>query len=293
MSDAHATGFPPTLEEPPPPSAPRHTRSRLVIIATLLTLTIGGGVLVAGRNDASRPGPGLQAGAATGAFLRGSGDKPVPVLAPSAATATVAPASITNLTMPALPLPDQLPIDWYADTPEIVMGRIKIPKLNVDEPLQEGFTLTAINRGPGWWPGTARPGELGNMVVAGHRTTYSKPFNRIDELIAGDKVTFTLPRGDITYAVRGVIVVPDNHIGIAAQTYAHVATLFACHPKGSATHRIVAKLRLLKPDGTPADKDEWLPDINDGISETFTTLYMRNRETGATDVQRGLPDTEE
>lgn len=265
-----------------------------MIVAALLTVTIGGGALVGVRTDASASGAGLQAGAATGAFLRGAGDEPVPVLAPSPSiAATAPPATITNLTLPPLPLPDQLPVDWYADTPEVVMGRIKIPKFDVDEPLQEGFTLTAINRGPGWWPGTARPGELGNMVVAGHRTTYSKPFNRIDELVAGDKVIFSMPTGDITYEVRGVIVVPENHIGIAAQTYSHVATLFACHPKGSATHRIVAKLRLLRPDGSPVDKDEWLPDINDGISETFTTLYMRNRDTGNTDVQSGLPDAAE
>ena len=96
-------------------------------------------------------------------------------------------------------------------------------------------------------------------------------------LVAGDQVIFTTDRGVATYEVRGVIIVPESHIGIAAQSNAHTATLFACHPKGSATHRIVAKLRLLNPDGTPADPDEALPPIEQGTDPaTDTTLVVRD-----------------
>ena len=46
--------------------------------------------------------------------------------------------------------------------------------------LYEGITLTTLNKGPGHWPGTALPSQDGNVVVAGHRVTHSRPFRHID-----------------------------------------------------------------------------------------------------------------
>jgi len=170
-----------------------------------------------------------------------------------------------------------------------VLARIEIPKLGVVGDLQEGITLTAINRGPGHWPGTPQPGGIGNMVVAGHRTTYSKPFARLDELVGGDKVVFRTSAGTFVYQVRGVIVVPAQNIGIATQAKGiHTATLFACHPRGSATQRIVAKLELLGPDGRPVDPESSLPPINFGSDPvTGSTLVVRN--TGQAPARSGDP----
>ena len=95
------------------------------------------------------------------------------------------------------------------------------------------------------------PGELGNVVVAGHRTTYSKPFNRLNELQPGDPVVFTTAGGTLRLPGAGHRDRAGRGIDIAAQAYAHTATLFACHPPGSARQRIVAKLRLLGPDRPP------------------------------------------
>lgn len=188
---------------------------------------------------------------------------------------TAAPPSTTTTRPSQLPIPESLPADAYAPTPEIVVGRIEIPEIGVDEPLHRGVTLTAIDRGPGWWPGTAMPGEWGNVVVAGHRTTHSRPFNRLDELEEGDRVTFTTDAGRFVYEVRGVIVVPEDWIDIAAQDYAHTATLFACHPPGSAVERIVAKLRLLHDDGTPVDPEGTLPALDVEARRTDHTLVTR------------------
>src|SRR4051794_20308415 len=54
----------------------------------------------------------------------------------------------------------------------------------------EGVTASDLAKGPGHYPGTALPGQLGNLVVSGHRTTYLAPFNRLDELRPGDPVIF-------------------------------------------------------------------------------------------------------
>ena len=180
--------------------------------------------------------------------------------------------------LPPLPIPDAPPTNPYAATPQVVLGTLVIPRIDITAELQEGITLTAINRGPGHWPGSAMPGELGNVVVAGHRTTYSHPFRRLNELQPGDPVTFTTPTGSFVYQVRGIVVVDGEAIDIAAQTRAHTATLFACHPPGSAAQRIVAKLRLLGPDGKPVDPDSALPALDAGTQADGHTLLTKSAD---------------
>ena len=195
--------------------------------------------------------------------------------------------AVTPVTVPPLPIPEALPDNPYEDTPQVVVGTIEIPKLGISADMQRGMALTAINRGPGWWPGTAMPGELGNVVIAGHRTTYSKPFSRLNELAPGDQVIFTTDAGRFVYAVRDVIVVPETWIDIAAQSYAHTATLFACHPPGSSRERIVAKLRLLDANGQPVDPDTALPAIDAEAQNAEHTLLVRDRTDVASTTGAG------
>jgi sortase A len=236
----------------------------------LLTLTLALFVVFVATVAATRPGaPSSDLGAALG---EAAGRVPATAPPPTSPPTTVRPSH--------LPVPDPLPSDAYAETPEETIGSIAIPKLGIDERLHIGMTLTAINRGPSWWRNTAQPGDWGNVVVAGHRTTYSKPFGRLNELELGDQVIFTTTEGRFVYEVRGVIVVPGEWIDIAAQDWAHTATLFACHPPGSATERIVAKLRLLDADGKPVDKEAELPPMDAEAQRTDHTLVVRT-EPGA------------
>ncbi len=168
------------------------------------------------------------------------------------ATTTTAAAPVTTTTAINLPIPDALPEDPYAPTPEVVLGTLAIPKLGVEQQLVQGMTLTAINLGPSHWAGTALPGQLGNMVIAGHRTTYTRPFRDIDQLVPGDQMVITTADGVVhTYAVTGTEVVTPDQTSIADQTWAYTATLFACHPPGSAAYRIVAHLQLVDAAGRP------------------------------------------
>ncbi|MBI5027394.1 MAG: class E sortase, partial [Actinobacteria bacterium] len=67
---------------------------------------------------------------------------------------------------------------------------VRIPRFGEKfaRPLYEGTTSDVLARGIGHYTGTALPGEVGNFAMAGHRTTYGKPFNRIAELKKGDVV---------------------------------------------------------------------------------------------------------
>lgn len=169
---------------------------------------------------------------------------------PDTTARTTAPSSSTTTTaLPAgetLPVPESAPADEHAPTPEVVHGTLSLPTIDLEQELHEGVTLTAIDRGPSHWPGTAMPGEVGNVVVAGHRVTHSRPFYDLDLLQPGDPLVFTMNDGTTwTYEHTETVVVEPDGMHIVDQTPEPTATLFACHPKGSAAQRIVARFRLV------------------------------------------------
>jgi sortase A len=171
---------------------------------------------------------------------------PTTLPATTAAPTTTAPPTVVE----TLPTP-MAPPEPRAAEPYVELGRISIPKIGLDEPLLEGISLTVLDQGPGHWPGTARPGTLGNAVVAGHRTSHGKEFRNLDQLVAGDEVVFTTPDGTYRYLVRETTIVKPDAMYIIEQTEAYTATLFACHPPGSTRQRIVVHLDLA-PDQLPA-----------------------------------------
>ena len=77
--------------------------------------------------------------------------------------------------------------------------------------MYEGVTLGTLNSGPGHWPGSADPGQIGNVVVAGHRVSHHADFLDIDQLAPGDQVILSNIGGRYTYVVTGTeIVTPDQ-----------------------------------------------------------------------------------
>jgi sortase A len=163
-----------------------------------------------------------------------------------ATTTTVTTLPPTTAPAPTLPAnePVDAPTDSYAPEPIATIGSIEIPKLGLRSALGEGISLHNIDRGPSHWPGTAMPGRPGNVVVAGHRVTHTKPFRNIDQLVPGDEVFFEVAGIRSRYVVTGSQVVTPKQTEIVAQTADATATLFACHPPGSARYRYVVHLKL-------------------------------------------------
>jgi sortase A len=124
------------------------------------------------------------------------------------------------------------------------LGTIEIPAIGLQRTLQEGIRLSTLDRGPGHWPGTAMPGEVGNVVVAGHRVSHNQDFRNLDDLGAGDEVIFTTGAGRFVYRVDSVEIVGPDALWIVDQGSERTATLFACHPPGSVRQRIVVHLSL-------------------------------------------------
>lgn len=186
--------------------------------------------------------------ALNGCASSGTGGRAIAANDPPATRPTsTAPASTSTTTTP----PQQLtrPIDPPADErgPEDnpPIGRIAIPAIGLDDVLEEGIRLTTLDRGPGHWPGSAMPGEIGNVVVAGHRSSHGAEFRELDALVPGHEVVFTTDAGTFTYAVTGTEIVTPDALWITDPTDTPTATLFACHPLRSTAQRIVVHLALV------------------------------------------------
>jgi LPXTG-site transpeptidase (sortase) family protein len=126
-----------------------------------------------------------------------------------------------------------------------ITGRIEIPKIGLDHLTYEGNTLAQINHGPSHWPGTPMPGHAGNTVFPGHRTTHSKPFFHINELVPGDAIVFTTGEGRFVYSVYESHIVRPTDMWVVDNTPDAVVTIFGCHPRGSAKFRYVVRGRLI------------------------------------------------
>jgi len=147
------------------------------------------------------------------------------------------------------------------------MAQIRIPAIGVDKIVVEGVQVSDLKRGPGHYPNSPLPGQPGNAAIAGHRTTYGAPFNRVDELEAGDEILVTTSQGSFRYEVREQLIVSPDQVEVLDDFGDNRLTLTACHPKYSARQRIVIVAALTgeaapaPPTTTPA------PDAADDAEE--------------------------
>ncbi|NKZ07592.1 class E sortase [Actinomadura latina] len=116
----------------------------------------------------------------------------------------------------------------------------------------EGVGVADLRKGPGHYPGTAGPGEIGNMAIAGHRTTYGAPFNRNGELAPGDEILIDTAAATYVYRVTKRVVVRPSRTDVTAPVPGRpgrgpreaMLTLTTCHPKFSAAYRLVVFAEL-------------------------------------------------
>ena len=128
------------------------------------------------------------------------------------------------------------------------LTRLQIPAIGVDVVVVEGTSASALRAGAGHYPATALPCEPGNVGIAGHRTTYGKPFNNLDRLKPGDTIVLTTPVGACTYTVsEAPFVVAPTDTWVVDPTPEPALTLTTCHPKGSARQRLIVRAALSGP----------------------------------------------
>jgi sortase A len=165
-------------------------------------------------------------------------------------------------------------------------ARIRIPDIGVDKIVVQGVSLSDLKRGPGHYPDTPLPGQPGNAAIAGHRTTYGAPFNRIDELEPGDKVLVTTLQGAFEYEVSEQKIVTPSQVEVLDDFGDDRLTLTACHPKYSARQRIVVVAKLVGP--AVAAPPPTAPAPTDPTTDT-TSIPGDEEEAAASDsIDAGL-----
>lgn len=124
-------------------------------------------------------------------------------------------------------------------------ARIVSEQANVDHIVFEGVRRDDLKKGPGHMPWTALPGQPGNAVVSGHRTTYDAPFADLDLLEVGDEIAVQTATGTHTFAVRESIIVEPTDVWVTESRDGSWLTLTTCHPKRSARQRLVVFAELV------------------------------------------------
>ena len=124
-----------------------------------------------------------------------------------------------------------------------LIGRIEIPRLLFSEVVVEGIGSTTLRRVVGHIPGTALPGEAGNVGLAGHRDRFFRP---LKDLRIHDTIQFSTPRGYFRYEVESLRIVDQDDVGVLAASAENVLTLVTCYPfyyVGPAPKRWIVRAR--------------------------------------------------
>jgi sortase A len=120
------------------------------------------------------------------------------------------------------------------------------------QPVLEGTGRDVLRGGVGHYTGSALPGGLGNLALAGHRTTWGHPFKDVERLRAGDEVIVRTRTARFIYRVTGHLVVDPDDPAVLAAVPGHpdavpterLLTLTTCHPEYSAHRRWIVQAVL-------------------------------------------------
>lgn len=158
---------------------------------------------------------------------------------------------------------DRLSDDWRrpdagsapvtAPEPPLKLGEgfalLRIPRLGdrYDVPIVEGVRTSDLSRGVGHYPRTPRPGEIGNVGVAGHRATNGEPFRDLDRLRKGDAVVVETETMWFTYVVDRKRIVRPSDVWVLdpvpgkpqAEPTERLLTLTTCNPRWASTERLI------------------------------------------------------
>jgi sortase A len=119
------------------------------------------------------------------------------------------------------------------DADPLVLGRIEIPRIGVSAIVREGDDDTTLSIAVGHIPGTARPGERGNMALAGHRDSF---FRALRHIRVHDTIRISTAGRRYEYRVDATEVVAPEATEVLDQTGAAVLTLVTCYPFGYLGH---------------------------------------------------------
>jgi len=127
-----------------------------------------------------------------------------------------------------------------------VIGEMEVPRLGLKVMVVQGDSPSILQRAVGHLPGTALPGDAGNVALAGHRDTFFRP---LKDILPGDGVTLKTPEGNFQYRVESTAVVPPTDVRVIQASGGRILTLITCFPfyyVGSAPDRFIVRARQIE-----------------------------------------------
>jgi sortase A len=124
-------------------------------------------------------------------------------------------------------------------SPGAALGRLEIPSIDLSAIFVEGAGNAELRRAVGHIPGTALPGESGNIGLAGHRDTF---FRRLGDVRKGDLIRVAAVKGTYQYIVDSIQIVNPDEAIVLHDIGRPVVTLVTCYPFnyfGSAPKRYI------------------------------------------------------
>jgi len=124
-----------------------------------------------------------------------------------------------------------------------LIGRIEIARLDLSVVVVEGVDRISLRRAVGHIPGTALPGEAGNVGLAGHRDTF---FRQLKDVKIDDEIQISTLTGNFKYQVVALRIVDPENVAVLAASGENVLTLVTCYPfyfVGPAPKRWIVRAR--------------------------------------------------
>lgn len=165
----------------------------------------------------------------------------------------------------AAPLPQGIPpLSLEIAPPDM---RLIIPRINQNVPVigvtnenliarkwneLETDIQKALRNGVIHYPGTALPGDRGNVVITGHSSYYAWDPGRFKDVFAllhdvriGDRIVIYFHQKKFLYEVSDIKTVLPKDVDVLAQTVGEQLTLITCTPIGTNLKRLVVTAKLI------------------------------------------------
>lgn len=121
---------------------------------------------------------------------------------------------------------------------------LRIPKIGMEVPVADGTDRLTLNYAVGRISGTARPGEAGNIGIAGHRDTF---FRGLKDVSVGDRLELESRSRQATYVVDRIRIVGPENVAVLKPGSVPTLTLVTCYPfhfVGNAPKRYIVSATL-------------------------------------------------
>ena len=121
------------------------------------------------------------------------------------------------------------------------LATLQIRRLGVSVVVLAGTDDWTLNRAVGHIAGTPKPGDDGNVALAGHRDGFFRP---LKDIAVGDVIEMATEKGVDRYRVTQTLIVSPNDVWVLDPTETPTLTLVTCYPFyfiGSAPKRFIVR----------------------------------------------------